>query len=540
MDDLISSKASQNFLQGRFNARSALMEGNSSFYTGGLSEVVSLSEVVDCITEPFLIHDGQFIELANIAAVNFFQAGCESELHGCSIWDVILPDYAEMMQKHLERVSHGEKAEVVNVKMKVNGGREDVEVEINSAPCASEKAKNGKLLMRSVISDLSKRRHKEEQLMELDKLDLLRSIAGGVAHDFNNFLAILQGNISMCRKVIDSPQKILSKMDNMEKSVMQAKELTCQLLSYAREGLPSEEVVSIGQLMQDITRFTLSGTSATSEIKLGNNLPQVKANRSQMAQIINNLLINAVQAMPDGGKIEIEVDKVEKGEFIEEVSSFADKVYLKFSVIDEGKGISLDIKDKIFEPFFTTRESGTGLGLSIVSSVVEKYEGFMQVSSQPERGSKFSIFLPATQKEIISPDMPCGEIRAGEGKILVMEDTKEIREITCKMLEMLGYEADFACEGQEALELYLYARKGNHSYDAVIMDMEVPGGLNGKGAIKELLQMDPEARVIVTSGHTFHCNEKNDGVLNKVKAFIEKPFRMEELSMVLQQALHDD
>ncbi len=505
----------------------------------GPSALIDLNTVFEFISFPFIIHDGDIIFEANSAAAELFQVDNPEDLKYCSFQDFFIFAEDEDFEEHLQKVKEKNGAGILKARLKNSQStEEDLELHTYYEKKASNYGE--KILMQTIIHNIEERRLKEEQLIELDKLALMSTIAGGVAHDFNNFLAIMLGNITLCRKNIYNPVKLLPIVEGMEKSVMQAKDLACQLFSFTRDSISKKQVCSLDEQVQDLARFALSGTSATSEVIVKGKVPAVEVDESQIAQVVNNLLINAVQAMPGGGKIEIYLDNVWEGQYVEEIAAKAEKEYVRLSIKDEGVGMSREEMSQAFSPFFTTKREGTGLGLPIVASIVEMHGGFIDVNSKPGQGSTFTIYLPAVHEEVEYESLSSSDIYPGEGKILVMEDEPEVRYITGKMLSMLGYQPDFACDGQEAIEIYQEAKSQNSPYDLILMDVEIPGGLNGKETIKELTQIDPEVQVVVMSGHASEQKLANEEAFKEVKSFLGKPFKIEILSKVLYEVINGE
>ncbi|MCK5099309.1 MAG: response regulator, partial [Desulfobacteraceae bacterium] len=285
------------------------------------------------------------------------------------------------------------------------------------------------------------------------------------------------------------------------------------------------------------------GSNVGYEFSIEPDLFPVKVDEGQVNQVINNIVINASHAMPDGGVVKIKARNINIGPDNTFVTPLKPGQYIQISIKDSGVGISDKDLKIIFDPYFTTKSKGSGLGLATSHSIIEKHEGFIAVKSNKIRGTTFHIYLPAFPGEIDeSMDekdltvIPKDKIFKGQGKVLIMDDEELIREFLGDMLTHLGYEPDFVEDGVEACEKYQDSMAGKQKFSAVIMDLTIPGGMGGKEAIKEILKIDPEAKVIVSSGYS------NDPVMSDYKSYgfsgvVSKPFKMQELNAVLHKIL---
>lgn len=497
-----------------------------------------LQTVIELIDDAFLIHDNGNIRMANKAAAELFNATDPKDLYGRSVFEFAHDDSMEKIQKDFLEASSGivSSEEPVMAQIVSEQGRV-AEVEVKSYPlsCIS----NGRVVIQTVIQSKENTNIIEEKLMEANRLDMLSTIAGGIAHNFNNFLAVMLGNIALCKKNAGKVDDITSTLDCIENSILQAKHLSQQLLVYAREGVPVRKTVSVEQLIRDITKFTLSGTSVYGEVAISEKLCPVNINEGQIAQVLNNLLINAMQAMPEGGTVTVEACTIKSDRACREIplTDGAKGDFLKLSVRDEGVGIPESVMDNLFKPFFTTKKEGVGLGLATSLSIIKKHDGHINVLSEPGKGATFNIYLPASTAPLpVSAENTSQKTRPGYGRVLVMDDNEAIRTITGEMLSMLGYEADLAGDGKEAIELYKAGKATSQPYRLVLMDLAVPGGMNGETAINKLLETDPEVRIVVSSGYVSY-DLMADYSQKGLKGVIAKPYNVQELSEMLQKAL---
>lgn len=388
-----------------------------------------------------------------------------------------------------------------------------------------------------VFRDITDRIRIEQELIRTSKLESLGVLAGGIAHDFNNLLTVIMGYITLARISIDDPNVSAELLTKSEKASWQAKALTQQLLTFARGGAPIKKTISIVNLIRDSVDFTLSGSNIKCEMSVPECLWPVDVDEGQLSQVINNLVINSLQAMPDGGTIRVSAENlviVEKMGLPLEIGK-----YIKVRVQDEGIGIPDSHFEKIFDPYFTTKPTGSGLGLATAYSIIKNHGGSIIVDSAQGRGTSFDIYLPVSHHpphdSANQPPLPA----TGQGRILVMDDEKKIREVVEQMLSAIGYEVTVTNNSQEAVEAYQHALKGGQKFDAVIMDLTVPGGMGGQDAIQKLLAIDPGVKAIVSSGYS------NDPIMAEYanwgfKGVVTKPFGINELSQVLKQVLAED
>jgi len=369
----------------------------------------------------------------------------------------------------------------------------------------------------------------ETELARVQKLDSLGLLAGGIAHDFNNLLGAIMGNISLAMLDTDPAGAAFRQLAKAEQASLRAQELTRQLLTFARGGAPIKKPLSVAGIVSEAAGLSLNGSRILHELAIPKDLWPVEADEGQVMQVLNNLLINADQAMPKGGIIRISAQNVTLG--ADEVPPLGAGRYVKLSVQDEGHGIAKDHLDKVFDPFFTTKTKGSGLGLTASYSIIRKHDGHIIAESEQGAGATFHIYLPASKNEAAFSPRDDTYVK-GSGIILVMDDEEEIRNTTGDMLARLGYTVEFAGDGGEAIAKYRMAREAGRPFDAVIMDLTVPGGMGGRDAVRKLLELDPGARAIVASGYS------EDPVVASFHSFgfrgaVRKPFRLRDLSEVM-------
>lgn len=268
------------------------------------------------------------------------------------------------------------------------------------------------------------------------------------------------------------------------------------------------------------------------EFSIPDNLWPAKVDEGQVSQVINNLIINAYQAMPEGGIIKVHFENVIIAE--NDVLPIKKGEYVKISIKDNGIGIPKEHLPKIFDPYFTTRHKGSGLGLSTAYSIIKKHDGHITMESKMGVGTTFHIYLPASKEKVLTKKVEDEKSLTGKGRILIMDDEDAVREVAGLMLKNIGYEVEFAGDGVEAIEFYKKARESGKPFDVAIIDLTVPGGMGGKEAVKKLLEIDPNVKTIVSSGYS------NDPIMSEFKQYgfkgvIAKPYLIEELSEIVSR-----
>jgi PAS domain S-box-containing protein len=355
------------------------------------------------------------------------------------------------------------------------------------------------------LDDVTDRRRAEEELSRVNKLESLGIFASGIAHDFNNLVSVMLRNIFAAKLCLpDEQQEVLGEgLEIAEKVGHQAKELAHRLMTFAKGGEPVRKIGSISKLLRDSVNLPLSGSNVVCEFSLPDNLWPVEMDDVQIRQVIHNLLINAREAVHDAGIITIEAENahVSAGDAL----PLKEGDYVKWSIRDHGVGISKENLQKIFDPYFTTKPTGSargmGLGLAICYSIIKKHDGFITVESEPGMGSTSIVYLPASSQENRSRKGVAEQALARKGRILVMDDEETVRNATGIVLNYLGYDVEYASNGNEALDLYRTARENGHPFYAVVLDLNVTVGMGGKEALQEMLAMDPHVNAIIACGY---------------------------------------
>jgi len=409
----------------------------------------------------------------------------------------------------------------------------DIYISISTVPLKDSTGRISGIM--SVNVDITERKRLEEELLRAQKLESLGVFAGGIAHDFNNILTMILGNVSMAKMGVSPEDEMFDLLNEAEMASTRAQILTKQLLTFAKGGTPIKEIASIKAILKGSSSFVLHGSKSGCEFSIAENLWPAEVDVGQISQVINNIVINANQAMPEGGIIQVAAENL----IIDDGNELLIKPgrYIRISIRDQGVGIAEKHLLKIFDPYFTTKYAGNSIGLATTYSIIKKHDGHITVESQLGVGTTFHIYLPASDK-IVAEKKEVKLIK-GQGKILVMDDVAALRKIAGRILEKLGYEPEFAKNGAEAIRMYKEAQASEKPYHAVILDLTIPGGMGGKDAVNKLLEIDPEVKAIVSSGYS------DDPVLSNFqeygfKGMMPKPFTSQSLSKVLHEVLQGE
>ena len=382
---------------------------------------------------------------------------------------------------------------------------------------------------------LEREAHLERELQRTSRLEALGLLAGGIAHDFNNLLTVVMGNLSLLRDTPRLDDDALACLDQAEKAVGRSRDLTMQLLTFAKGGNPVRTAVPLAEVVQEATRFALHGSTVSPSFDFAPDLWPAEVDKGQISQVVQNVVINAVQAMPQGGRVELALanEPITAGHPI-----LAAGRYVRLTIADTGPGIPAEALPRIFDPYFTTKKSGHGIGLATVHSIVKKHQGHVTVDSKLGEGTHFRIWLPAARLETPAPPPAAAPAPKTtlHGRALVLDDEESIRRLASTMLARLGLEPTTVADGAEAIRAYTAAREEGRPFSVVILDLTIPGGLGGEETIRELRRVDPSVCAIVSSGYS------NNPVLSDHRAFgfkgmVSKPYELADLALVLEQLL---
>lgn len=481
-----------------------------------------LQVMIDC--SPAMIFyqdaDGRYVRVNRAYAE--FTGKPIKKIIGRTVEQVLEGGQSDFMAGDEEVIKTGEPFLDQTVQVSTSKGRR--ELLVNKLPFHDDEGNTVGII--GFALDMTEHRQLEYEKSKVIKLESLGVLAGGIAHDFNNILTAILGNISLSQTLVDREDEIFRRLKNAESACLKAKDLTQQLLTFARGGAPVKKTTSLHELIKEVTWFALSGSNVRSYFTIFDDLRNVDVDEDQISQVINNLVINAVQAMPEGGVINISAENVNlaRGNSF----SLSPGDFIKIAIADRGHGISAENLPRIFDPFFTTRESASGMGSTTAWSIVKRHGGHISVESIPDQGSVFEIYLPASSADKDRRRGKQEERTPRSLNVLVMDDDKMVCDIAGHIITHLGHEAVFASEGNEAVKIFHEAENNGRPFDLVILDLTIPGGMGGKQAVQKLREIKPDAKVLVASGYS------NDPVLADCRRFgfdgvVNKPFNVEGL-----------
>ncbi len=385
-----------------------------------------------------------------------------------------------------------------------------------------------------VFRDISEQLQTAKELTKVKKLESIGVLAGGIAHDFNNILTAILGNIDLSLDATELSGETRTLLLEAEKASHRAQSLTGQLLTFAKGGEPIITTASLVEVVKDSADFVVHGDKIAIHYEFADDLWYVDIDKGQISQVIQNIILNARDAMPDWGNVYVSGGNI----YAEDaMPGLEKKYYVKLEITDTGSGIPHDIQEKIFDPYFSTKPDGSGLGLAITHSIVTKHAGKIELSSVPDKGSTFTIYLPASVDDQLEPT-PTSKppLIIAEAKVLIMDDEASIRDVASVMLGRKGHEVVTAVNGTETLELNKQALDEGSPFDLVIMDLTIPGGMGGKKTMQKLLEIDPNARGVVSSGYS------HDPVMANFQTFgfsgaLVKPYLVTDLIETINQLL---
>jgi PAS domain S-box-containing protein len=484
--------------------------------------------LVELSPDAIFIHGGSRFVFTNPAAVRLLGATTPEELYGREPLDFIHPDQRDMVGRRIDNaLGQQDNQPIEELMVRLDGST--VPVEMVSVHYIYQ----GRDAVLAIARDISERKRVQDELVKTQKLESLGLLAGGIAHDFNNILTGILGNISLVRASLDPTAPLAERLESCEQAAIRATDLTRQLLTFARGGEPVRKVIDPAPLIRESADFVLSGTNVKSDVQIATDLCCIDVDPGQISQVLNNLMINATHSMPDGGVITISAtnETVPEGNAL----NLTPGDYLKISVQDHGCGIPPENLPRIFDPYFTTKRRGSGLGLASSYSIIRRHGGVIGVSSRVGVGATFTIHLPALPQARAANGMagPRDDLE-GSGRILVMDDEELIREVSREILECAGYCVECCSDGRDAVKRFQEAREKKTPFDAIIMDLTIPGGMGGKEAAELIRALDSNALLIVSSGYS------NDPVIANYQRYgfngsVVKPFSFQSLAGEVQR-----
>jgi PAS domain S-box-containing protein len=484
-------------------------------------------------TEPecvkLLDADGRLVFM-NRAGLDMLQVESLDEIRGQPVGLMVLPEHRKAFVDFTRRVFRGDSGTLLFEMVGRLGRR--LWLETHAVPLRDERDQIVSLL--GVTRDVTERRLLEEERLRTQKLESIGTLAGGIAHDFNNLLQGIFGYIAMAKLSLDRREKALSMLEQAEKALHQSVNLTTQLLTFSKGGRPVRRVLDLRPVIENAVRFALSGSRVTCEVSCAADLLPVEADEGQIGQVLQNIVLNAEQAMPLGGRIEL-VARNAPASRAAELGLPGGAGLVEIAVADQGTGIPPAHLPRIFDPYFTTKEKGSGLGLATSYSIVRNHEGAITVRSELGKGSIFTVSLPASTAARAVATARTAPLAAAPCRVLVMDDEAVVLGVAGELLRTLGHTAAFAEEGAAAVAQYAAARAAGTPFDVVVLDLTVRGGMGGEETLRALLEIDPGARVVVSSGYS---DDDVAATFRKrgFRAFLKKPYSLEELERVLVEA----
>ena len=466
----------------------------------------------------------------NQAYADWFKVSDPREFEGLTVREVVGEEAYEPIGPKLAMALAGEEVKCELALPYRKAGLRTVEA--HYVPHFAESGEVAGLF--AIVTDVSERRRMEEDLAKAEKLESVGVLAGGIAHDFNNLLTGILGNLNLARMKVEPEGDADDRLARAETGCLRARDLTSQLLTFARGGKPVKKTVGIAELLKESVELSARGSSMWCAYDVPADLWPVSADRGQLNQVFNNLAINAGQAMPDGGVLTVRAANVDRPDGTAPERPPGRYVIVTFR--DSGHGIAPEDLARVFDPYFTTKEGGTGLGLTTSYSIVRAHGGFFEVESLPGQGAEFRVGIPAATG--VTP--PLRRIRKaplkGSGKVLLMDDDKAVREAVAPTLAAMGYGVTCVSGGDEAVERYRKALAEGDGFDVVITDLTVRGGLGGLECLRQLTELDPDVVAVVSSGYSGNP-VMADYAGYGFRGVLCKPYTSRELADALEKAL---
>ena len=456
----------------------------------------------------------------------------QDELPILSLSDLFPNADPEASQKRMFALSCGETIPVFEEKMHAKKG---AVIPVEIAIATIRNCYGNDMVFQGTIRDITIRKKAEDAVRNSQRLESLGVLAGGIAHDFNNLLSGIFGNLDLALDSIDDKTQVTAYLEKSINALSRAKELTQQLLTFSRGGAPCKSSVSLEGLIQEAGSLAMSGSTIKCSIHTCDGLYNIDADPVQIRQVLNDLLLNARQAMPHGGTINIDANNTFLTD--NQVPTLSEGYYVALSIADEGMGIPEEVLPKIYDPFFTTKSNGSGLGLSTCHSIMTRHKGGITIKSTEGTGTVVTLYLPAAPKAEHSDNLIPTTPQLFHGKVLVMDDEELLRDVATGLFEQLGMDVVCARDGEEAVVLFKAALDSNAPFTLVFLDLTVPGGMGGEQTMAEIRQLSPAATGIVASGYA------DSPILSQPQKYgfagkIGKPFRKAELQQVLEAVFH--
>jgi PAS domain S-box-containing protein len=458
---------------------------------------------------------------------------------------LVHPDDQKAFVSHADQMEQQKEAGAIDFRIVTRGG----EVRWISHTCQSIYGSEGEYLgKRASNRDISKRKRMEEALRQTQKMESIATLTGGIAHDYNNLLSIIMGNLSLAMEEAKPGSLLSDFLNETNLASRKVRDLTHELMSLSRGGAPVKELGSLEKLLEKTSRLIPADSDIVPKQTISADLWQVPFDPYKMGAVFRNVVTNAVEAMPNGGILHIKAVNfpIEDPETVTDLTLMPGD-YVHISIADQGAGIPHENLDKIFDPYFSTKpmgvQKGMGLGLATAYAIVQKHGGHIAIDSSPHVGTTLNIYLPAERPE--SAAQGTGRDDAGAPstiahqqtsiqRVLMMDDEEMLRNLVRQMLERTGYAVETVKDGLEAIEKYKRRKDSGEPFDAVILDLTIKGGMGGEQTIRELLKIDPDVKAIVSSGYF------NDPVMSDFEKYgfmgaLAKPYEKKALKEALER-----
>jgi signal transduction histidine kinase/CheY-like chemotaxis protein len=391
-----------------------------------------------------------------------------------------------------------------------------------------------------IREQLERQARLEAEVQHAARLESLGVLAGGIAHDFNNLLTIIVGNLGLAMLDVNIASPTAHCLKEIERGAARAQTLTRQLLTFAKGGDPVRAPVALGDIVRESADRALHGSSVRCEYEIAPDLWLANADKDQLAQVVQNLVLNATQAMPEGGTLRIALSNETLGDGAKK--SLPAGRYVRLTITDSGVGMEPEIIPKIFDPYFSTRRTGSGLGLATVYSIIKRHEGAIEVHSTVGIGTTFDLWLPAADApaiaagpvttESFAPVRTAGKVP----RVLLMDDEESIRQLAEMVLRRMGLEPTVVAEGASAVREFSVAQLTGRPFDLLILDLTIVGGLGGKEVVELIRKLDAHVPAIVSSGYSSDLVMANFAAFG-FQAMVSKPYEIGQLAAVINQLL---